>query len=392
MIRHRTLLVLVLTAAGALWTSGCASTADKQQAAATSQAIFYPAPPAPPRLQFLTSFADGRQTNTQSTGFSQWVVGTEKPRAGQDSTRIDSPYGVAAHNGRIYICDVDRDRVQIVDFVNKTNGVLGDANLLNNPTNIIIADDGTRYVCDTGRRLVVVFDANDQYVRTLGDPNTCTPLDLAIYGDHFYVTDIRDMEIEVWDREGKAVRTISRKGPGPDELSRVANLDVDAKGNIYVTDMLQQIVKVFNNDGNLIGAIGGRGGDIGLFARPKGIVVDSANDAVYVTDSQWDVVQVFNAKGELLLVFGEPGTEPQSMGLPATLCIDRSSIDAFRQYLDPNFEPQYLLFLTNQFGRNKIAVYAFGKAKGVTDTAYQVDRAEIERIKATRRKQIEQTQ
>ncbi len=392
MMRHRTFLALGLTVAATCWMAGCASTAGKQEAAAPPQSIFYPASPAPPRLQFLTSFSDGQQVDAKPTGFSQWVVGTEKPKVGANSSRIDSPYGIAADHGRIYVCDVDRDRVHIVDLVKHTYGILGDANLLNNPVNIVIDADGTRYVCDTGRRLVVVFDANDQYIRTLGDPNACTPQDLAIYDGHFYVTDIRDMEIEVWDRDGTTVRTISRKGPGPDELSRVANIAIDAKGNIFVTDMLQQIVKIFNQDGNLVGTIGGRGGDIGLFARPKGIAVDSANDAVYVTDSQWDVVQVFNEKGELLLVFGEPGTEPQSMGLPSTVYIDRTSIDVFRKYIDPNFEPQYLLFLANQFGRNKIAVYAFGKAKGVADTAYTVDRAEIERIKAERRKQIQQAQ
>lgn len=363
---------------------GCASQPAEPESAA-SQAVFFPGPPAPPRLQFLMTFDDGQMSTQGSTTFGDWIVGKEAPKRGHESTSIESPHGIAARNGKVYVCDVDRDRVHVVDFANHHYTTLNAGDQMGNPVNVVIDDDGTKYVCDTGRRVVHVFDANDSYVGRIGDPNTCTPIDLAIAGDVFYVLDIRDLEVEVWNRRGEQLRTFSGKGPGPDELSRPVNLDIGPEGYIYVTDMLQQIVKVFDPQGRLQNTIGGRGTNVGEFARPKGITIDRDNDVIYVADSQWDVVQAFNSKGNLLMAFGKPGVEPYAMGLPACLWIDRTSIDVFRRYIAPNFEPQYLLFLTNQFGRNKVVVYAFGRDRTLPADAYEVDTAKVEAIRAERR-------
>ena len=92
----------------------------------------------------------------------------------------------------------------------------------------------------------------------------------------------------------------------------------------------------------------------------------------------WDVVQAFTAEGQLLLVWGKPGDEPQSMGMPAGLVIDKSSLAAFDRFVSPNFEPEYLLFVVNQFGGHKIAVYAYGQSKALTAEQYEIDEAKVE--------------
>jgi hypothetical protein len=51
------------------------------------------------------------------------------------------------------------------------------------------------------------------------------------------------------------------------------------------------------------------------------------------------------------------------MGVPAGIAIDRTSLPAFQKYVDKDFRAEYLLFVANQFGPNKIGVYAFGKSK-----------------------------
>lgn len=49
--------------------------------------------------------------------------------------------------------------------------------------------------------------------------------------------------------------------------------------------------------------------------------------------------------------------------MPAGVAVDTTSIEAFREFIDADFDPQYLLFVANQFGKRKIGVYAFGKSK-----------------------------
>jgi hypothetical protein len=42
--------------------------------------------------------------------------------------------------------------------------------------------------------------------------------------------------------------------------------------------------------------------------------------------------------------------------------------EPFRKYIAPNFEAEYLIFVTNQLGPNKVSIYAFGKGPALAAT------------------------
>ncbi len=351
---------LVLSMVISSWLIGCASTPD--QAPVTEQAVFYPPPPDAPRLQFLTSFSDAERWVTTKSSFSDFVVGEkEQPEA---VGAMHGPYGVAVHNGKLYVCDIPMHCVHIYDMANQTYSRLGQPDSFFGPVNIAIADDGTKYICDTQKALILVFDTNDRFVRTMGDPNRCSPIDVVVVDDELYVCNIKLCKIEVWSRStGELLRDFSGKGLEPDQLRAPTNLEVGPDGNIYVVDSELSTVKVFSPEGNLLKLIGEPGDRPGYFARPKGIAIDP-DGVMYVADAQWEVVQLFTIEGKTLLYFGGTAAGPEGMGLPAGLTIDSTSIELFREYLAPGFEPKYLLFLANQFGNNKIGVYAFGSMRG----------------------------
>jgi sugar lactone lactonase YvrE len=345
--------------------------APAAQAAASTAKVFYPPAPAPPRLQFLVSFGDAEMfTATQrQSNFSDWVVGVEEQKT---RTKFDSPYGIAASNGKLYICDVGFNKVHVVDIPAKTYATLDANGQIVNPVNLTIGPDGTRYICDTGARAIFVFDANDKYQRKIAADGQWSPIDAAISGDRLYVADVTGGRITVCSTGGEVLSHISEKGDGPDQLTNPTNLDIGPDGLIYVTDTIQQIVKKFDTQGRFMGTIGGPGSSLAGFARPKGIAVDPAG-VVWVADAQWDAVRAFRSDGQLLFVFGEPGGEPHNMGIPAGLAVDSSSISAFRRYLDPNFQPTYLLFVVNQFAKTyKVAVYAYGRDRTVSADRYEV--------------------
>jgi DNA-binding beta-propeller fold protein YncE len=175
-----------------------------------------------------------------------------------------------------------------------------------------------------------------------------------------YVCNIKQGKIEVWSRSnGELLRSFSSKGREPDQLRAPTNLEVGPDGNIYVVDSELGTIKVFSPEGNLLKLIGEPGDQPGYFARPKGIAIDP-DGVLFIADAQWEIVQLFTIEGKTLMFFGGAAAGPEGMGLPAGITIDSTSIDLFRQYLAPGFEPKYLLFLANQFGNNKIGVYAFG--------------------------------
>ncbi len=51
----------------------------------------------------------------------------------------------------------------------------------------------------------------------------------------------------------------------------------------------------------------------------------------------------------------------------------------FEPFIARDFEAEYLLFVVNQFGRNKVAVYAFGQGPAADPEAYQAALEEAQR-------------
>jgi DNA-binding beta-propeller fold protein YncE len=70
---------------------------------------------------------------------------------------------------------------------------------------------------------------------------------------------------------------------------------VDAIGNIYVTWPSRSKIRVFKQDGTLVGDFGTGGTDIAQFNVPAGIWVDPQN-RIYVADKNNRRVQVFQIK------------------------------------------------------------------------------------------------
>jgi len=352
MTQHKPIFALLCVVVSTALAAGCG---EKKTVAAES--IYYPAAPDPPRLQFLMTFSHADHWVESSSSFADFIVGKrEKP-----DTRIKTPYGIRAANGKLYICDLAGARVHVIDVAGKSYGVLGRRGQLKRPVHITIAPDGTKYVCDTSLRKVAVFNARDKFVKYLGDPRTCNPVDLAIYGDELIVADITGAEVEVWGLDGKFRRLLARKGQGPGELQMPTNVTVSPSGQIYVADTVASIINVYDIRGHYLRSVGAPGDRPGFFARPKGIAIDPKG-IVYTTDAQWEMVQIFDPAGRLLLYFGGASPKPEGMGMPAGITVDRTSLPAFQKYVDKDFRPEYLVFVTNQFGNNKIGVYAFGRS------------------------------
>ena len=355
MNRSRTIVLLAgsLVIAGVL--GGCGPAKEGPMAP-----VFYPPPPDVPRLQYLMTIKNAEEWQQRGSSFVDFVVGRNKTEEGE----IRGPYGVALRDGKLYVCDLGFLRIHVIDLVNKRYSVLGTPDQIKRPANIVIDADGTKYVADTGKQQVIVFNAQDQYVRAIGDPEKCAPISVAIKGDKLFVADAKGARIQVWTKNGEVTRTISGKGNGPDQLQRPSGIALNSEGHLFVVDQEMGTVKEFDVDGKYIKSIGSPGDRPGFFARPKGIAVDSHN-LMYVADAQWDKIQIFSPDGQLLLFFGEPGAKTYGLLTPTGLAIDATSLELFRKYAAPNFEPEYILVVTNQFGENKIVVFAFGHSKAV---------------------------
>jgi hypothetical protein len=360
---HTVALVFILAVV-----AGCASPQQKKH----EEAVFFPPAPNLPRFQFLVSYSGAKEIEAPKGAFEVFVTGEEENKA-----RLDKPYGVAAYNGKVYVCDTNAT-VMVFDLARRTfeplKGAKGLGKLIQ-PLNVSIDGEGNKYVTDAIRQQVVVFDKNDNYLKVYGKQGDWKPVDAVSYQGKLYVADIRNAEIKVFDMStGEIVKTFGRTGKAEDSLHLPTNLAFDSHGDLFVVDTGRFQVVKYDRDGHFLGTLGSLGRNLGHFSRPRGIAIDRGG-RTYVVDASFYNVQIFNDKGQLLLFFGEGGTRPGNLILPASVFIDYDDVKYFKDYIDPNFEPEYLVLVTSQFGDRMVNVFAFGKEK---DKKYPTEQELIE--------------
>jgi len=79
------------------------------------------------------------------------------------------------------------------------------------------------------------------------------PLDLKVDDQgRVYVMDWGDVHIKVYDRQGRFLRTIGRKGQGPGEFDMPAFFDLMSGGKICVLDGRQRRITILTNEGQYV--------------------------------------------------------------------------------------------------------------------------------------------
>jgi streptogramin lyase len=334
---------------------GCASKPAVQQKAA-----FWPPYPDEPRIQYLTSFQTSSDVEAPRSRLDELVLGKETEQV----MGLAKPYGVEMWQGKIYVCDLRSSAVTVLDLRNRRTLVLGRSGqeTLQDPSDIAIAPDGFKYVADHGRGAVYVFDPQERLVNRFTHKDL-KPVGVAVFQNELYVCDFKGQRVEVLDRRtGQLLRTIGEAGPGEGQFIRPLGIAVDDKGFIYVTDVLKCQMQKFDREGTLQTTFGMISANAGGFVRPKHIAVDNSG-IIYVVDAAFQNVQLFDQKGRVYTFFGSAGAHPGAMDLPAGISVHEGDLDLFKAYIHPAFEAERLILVTNQFGDNKVSVYALGKLK-----------------------------
>lgn len=321
--------------------------------------VFYPEEPNLPRYQFLASFTSSSDIEQEGSKFDAFVTGKRKI-----IRRLDKPYGVSLHDGKIYVCDTN-DTVRVFDLKNNKYSALEGSKGIGKvvqPLNISIDQNGLKYVSDPVRGQVIAYDSKDFYVKAYGEPGAWwKPVDAVPYEGFLYVADAKNKEIKVFDLEtGKLMTSFGRKENSEDNLAIPTNVAIDEEGYIYVSDAGRFQILKYDRDGHLRDTIGKAGQGAGFFARPRGVAVDKKG-RLYAVDAAFNTVQVFRANGNLLTFFGKGGKDRGEFNLPAEVAIDYDSVDLFKKYAAPNFEIEYLVIVTSQFGDRMVNVFGFGQ-------------------------------
>ncbi|MGB2635523.1 MAG: SMP-30/gluconolactonase/LRE family protein [Candidatus Acidiferrum sp.] len=343
---RRTLAVLAgLTMLAAYPLAAQSSKKKKKDDAAVVKPIDYsfivwPNPPAVARIKYTNWYsADKQQRNLQGNvqKKNKWMdrlAGTQSnDEVFSMPFQLIQPYGIAVDSTRhLYIADQKVGAIFIFSTDEARNVELIKNGVHAHFVRIIglAMDDSDRlFVSDPGLRHILVFNKDHKAEDVITD-GMVEPGGMAIDTKNrfLYVADIALDQVLVYDADTyKLLRKIGRTGHNhelttPGDFSKPAGVAVDAEGNLYVADTMNDRIEIFDADGLFISTFGKNGDGPGYFSRPKGIAIDS-DGHIWVADGMQDRVQVFNKEGQLLIAIGGHGLLPgQFQGLVA-IAIDK---------------------------------------------------------------------
>ena len=157
-------------------------------------------------------------------------------------------------------------------------------------------------MADAGSHDIAVFDAAGRLVRRLGRRGDAEgefnfPTHLWFRAGELYVADTMNGRIQVFARDALRPRLVlGARGLFVGQLVRPKGVATDDEGNVYVVESLYDTLLVFDRDGRLLMSIGGTGKDAGKFFLPAGVWVDGRN-RVFVADMFNGRVVVFQFLG-----------------------------------------------------------------------------------------------
>ena len=171
---------------------------------------------------------------------------------------------------------------------------------------VAVDGEGAVYVFHRGKKAdpIIVFDAKGKYLRSWGRGMFGNPHGMRIDRDgNVWVTDNGDHQVMKFDREGKLLLSLGKRGqPGTDAetFNRPTDIAFAPTGEVYVSDGYgnSRVVK-FTAGGKYLLDWGKRGAGPGEFNTPHSIGVDSKG-RVYVADRENNRIQVFDAQGRFL--------------------------------------------------------------------------------------------
>lgn len=193
------------------------------------------------------------------------------------------------------------------------DGELGDLGPMLGPTGILATREYV-WVADTWNHRIEQFRPDGAFVRAWGayvdthgapatnarNPNVFYgPRGLALGPDHLlYITDTGNKRVVVYTQDGRFVRQWGSVGKGRSQLDEPVGIAVDRAGRVYVADGRNARIQVFSSAGRPI-----RSWHVKAFAaegRLEPYLDVDAKGNLYVTEPATGTVAKYSSKGHLL--------------------------------------------------------------------------------------------
>jgi DNA-binding beta-propeller fold protein YncE/plastocyanin len=137
-----------------------------------------------------------------------------------------------------------------------------------------------------------------------------------------YVADVENHRIQVFDSDGVFLRGWGSGGSDQGEFLAPYAVAISPDGRVvFVADRSADRVQSFDPAGTNLGQWGSKGSGKGEFDQPVGVGVSPDGKTIYVADRGNHRIQVFNAAGVYLGQWGSKGNKDGQFGFPTALAV-----------------------------------------------------------------------
>lgn len=252
--------------------------------------------------------------------------------------RFSNPNGVAFdQRGNIYVADTGNHRIVVFDSRGRYLFRFGSEKAKHRterfkkgallyPLNTAIAPNGDIYVASMMASRISIFNSRGKFKKELYMDR---PIQLLIKKQRLYIT--TPGQVWVATLKGKVLQKWGSKGRGVRQFEYPNGIDLDKKGNIFVSDSQNMRIQILNKKGELVGGAGSPPKDLNdaerLFGLGVGLVLDE-QERVYVVDGLHHAIRVFTHDGEDLGEYGDQGEAEGQFNYPTGIAYAGGSIFA----------------------------------------------------------------
>jgi DNA-binding beta-propeller fold protein YncE len=207
---------------------------------------------------------------------------------------MERPTDIAIlEDGRVCVADGVNGRVVIFD----QSGKYAELRFaeLKRPLGLAADLNGGLLITDTKANAVFILDKYLVLKAQLPLAQEIDATDVLPVGDQLWIVDNDGHRILVLDRQGHVKNSIGHKGHAGPTFNYPSTISLGQERRIFVCDVLNGRIQLFNVDGSYRGQIADWGITPGSLFRPKGIAAHAAGPFV-ITDSFTGTIHYFKSQ------------------------------------------------------------------------------------------------
>jgi DNA-binding beta-propeller fold protein YncE len=212
---------------------------------------------------------------------------------------------------------------------------------------------------------VVAFDAAGQFVRRFKPIGRDGYRPVAVVAEHtkLYVADIVAHRVDVFSMDdGTPLDHFGQVGSEPGRFYFPMGVATNDAGDIFVSDMMNGRVQVFDAQHAHLRSMGQPGNRYGDMGKPRHLAV-GPDGVIYIADAEFAHVHLYNSEGQLLMFLGSPEDQPGGTPMPVGVAIAPALPDPLASLVPDDFDAVYFLFVTNSIGTKRISLFAIGRPR-----------------------------